>query len=242
MRAKSWTLSALVCLLVLLNTGLAQALTIAAGAGYRRPVSELAAQFQADTGIKVDLVLGNMGQVMSQIKAGAPVDLMLGDQAFLKKSGLAITTQAELGQGRLVLAHAKGVRLDSPQDLARQDIKRVAIPDQAKAIYGKAGHEFLERAGLAKAVRDKLLVVGTVPQVSTYLISGEVDAGLLNLTDVLGIKDKIGGYLLIDPGLYDPIHIVVGLLASAPRADQARRFLEFAASSAARSIVAAHGL
>ena len=242
MKAKTPTLSALLCLLLFLACGAAQALTIAAGAGYRRPVTELVQRFQSDTGMKVDLVFGNMGQVISQIQGGAPVDLMLGDRAFLKQSGLDIVSLSDLGQGRLVLAYAKGANLASPQDLARPGIRRLAIPDQAKAIYGKAGREFLERAGLAEAVRDKLLVVGAVPQVSTYLISGEVDAGLLNLTDVLGIQDKIGGYLVIDPRLYDPIQIVVGLLNRAPQADQARRFLEFMASPAARQIVAAHGL
>jgi molybdate transport system substrate-binding protein len=240
MKAKS--LALLACLLILAASAAAHALTIAAGAGYRRPVMDLADRFQADTGIKVDLVFGNMGQVMSQIKAGAPVDLVLGDRSFLEKSGLPVASIKDLGLGRLVLAHAKGVRLDSPQDLAGPGIKRVAIPDRAKAIYGKAGNEFLERSGLASAVKDKLLVVATVPQVSTYLISGEVDAGLLNLTDALGIKDKIGGYLLIDPGLYDPILIAAGILADAPRADEAKRFLDFVSSPAARQIVEAHGL
>lgn len=242
MKAKRLGLTSLVCLLLLLCCGAAQALTIAAGAGYRRPVSELAQRFQAETGTQVDLVFGNMGQVMSQIKGGAPVDLMLGDRAFLQKSGLAVVSISELGQGRMVLAWAKGGRLESPQDLTQPAIKRLALPDPAKAIYGQAGRQFLERAGLSETVREKLLVVGAVPQVSTYLISGEVDAGLLNLTDVLGIKDKIGGYLLIDPGLYDPIQIVVGLLASAPQAEEGQRFLAFLASPEARRIVAAHGL
>jgi molybdate transport system substrate-binding protein len=235
-------LAALCGALILLVCGTAQALTIAAGAGYRRPVSELAERFQADTGVKVDLVFGNMGQVMSQIKAGAPIDLMLGDKAFLDQSGLAIAGLAELGLGRLVLAHAKGVSLETPQDLLKPEVKRVAMPEQTKAVYGKAGQEFLARAGLAAGVREKLLLVATVPQVSAYLVSGEVDAGLLNLTDVLGIQDRIGGYMVIDPQLYEPIHIVAGLLADAPRAGEGRRFLDFLASPEARRIVAAHGL
>lgn len=242
MRARSWQAVLLACLLTLLAGGVAQALTIAAGAGYRRPVDELSRRFQADTGVKVDKVFGNMGQVTGQIKAGAPVDLMLGDQAFLEKSKLSTVSLTPVGRGRLVLAFAKGVSLASPQDLAQPHVKRLAMPDQAKAIYGKAGQEFLTRSGLAPAVKEKLLVVGTVPQVTTYLLSGEVDAGLLNLTDALAIKDRIGGYLEIDPKLYSPIRIVAGLLATAPQPDQARRFLEFLASPAALKIVAAHGL
>jgi molybdate transport system substrate-binding protein len=242
MKAKFWPTLLLTLALLLLAGGAAQALTIAAGAGYRRPVDELSRRFQADTDIKVDLVYGNMGQVMGQIKAGAPVDLMLGDQTFLKKSRLNFVSITLLGRGRLVLAFPKGLKLSSPQDLTLPQVKRLAMPDRKKAVYGKAGQEFLIRSGLAKAVRDKLLIVGTVPQVSTYLLSGEVDAGLLNLTDTLAIKGHIGGYLEIDPKLYDPIRIVVGLLDTAPQPAQARRFLKFLASPAARRIVAAHGL
>lgn len=242
MKVKLTRAAVLALAIILLACGAAQALTIAAGAGYRRPVSELAGRFQAQTGVKVDLVFGNMGQIMGQIKAGAPIDLMLGDKAFLDQSGLPISALAELGQGRLVLARAKGVSLETPRDLLRPEIKRVAMPDQAKAVYGKAGQQFLERAGLLPAVQEKLLVVATVPQVSTYLVSGEVDAGLLNLTDVLGIQEQIGGYQLIEPRLYDPILIVAGLLREAPEAGQARRFLEFLAGPDARAIASAHGL
>jgi molybdate transport system substrate-binding protein len=241
-RINLWLAILLACLLTLLAGGVAQALTIAAGAGYRRPVDELSRRFQADTGIKVDLVFGNMGQVTGQIRAGAPVDLVLGDQTFLKKFKSLYSAITTIGKGRLVLAYPRGMSLRSPRDLAQPRIKRLAMPDQAKAIYGKAGQEFLTRSGLAAAVRDKLLIVGTVPQVSAYLLSGEVDAGLLNLTDALAIKNRIGGYLEIAPQLYDPIKIVVGLLTKAPQAEQAQRFLQFLASPGARKILESHGL
>lgn len=242
MKSKLWPALLLAGVLTLLLAGAASALTIAAGAGYRRPVDELAQRFRAQTGIKVDLAYGNMGQVMGQIKAGAPVDLMLGDQGFLKKSRLAFAAITPLGRGRLVLAFPRGMSLASPQELTSPKVKRLAMPDRKKAIYGLAGQEFLERGGLLAKVQGKLLVVGTVPQVSAYLLSGEVDAGLLNLTDALAIQGRIGGFLEIDPKLYDPIRIVVGRLKTAPKPDEAKRFQEFLATPQARRIVAAHGL
>ena len=50
------------CLLVLLLTGqaLAEPLTIAAGAGYKKLVTELAKAFETASGTKTELVLGNM--------------------------------------------------------------------------------------------------------------------------------------------------------------------------------------
>ena len=75
----------------------AQALTIGSGAGYRRPVDELAAAFRKQTGLEVNLVYGNMGRVISQIKSGGVVDVFLGERRFLKASGLAFGRSAELG-------------------------------------------------------------------------------------------------------------------------------------------------
>ena len=220
----------------------AQALTIGSGAGYRRPVDELAAAFRKQTGLEVNLVYGNMGRVISQIKSGGVVDVFLGERRFLKASGLAFGRSAELGRGRLVLAWPKGGSLASPQDLTRAAVERVAVPDPKKAIYGRAGMEFLANSGLMPRVKPKLLVVGTVPQVSTYLLSGEIDAGFLNLTDVLGLGPRIGGFLKLDEKLYSPLVIMAAVLADAPAPDQAGRFLDFLATPEARKIVAAHGL
>lgn len=222
--------------------GAAGKLTIGAGAGYRRPVDELAAAFRKQAGLEVNLVYGNMGRVIAQIKSGGVVDIFLGEKSFLAASGLKTTRVTELGRGRLVLAYPKGAKITSPKDLADPNIKRVAVPDPKKAIYGKAGMEFLANSGLLPSVKAKLLTVGTVPQVSTYLLSGEIDAGFLNLTDVLGLSSRIGGFLKLDEKMYSPLIIQAAQLADAPNPEPAGRFLDFLATDQARKIVTAHGL
>ena len=116
------------------------------------------------------------------------------------------------------------------------------MPDPKKAIYGRAGSEFLEKAGLTAAVKDKLLVVATVPQVTTYLLSGEVDAGFVNRTDVLDLGDKIGGYLEVDQSLYTPIVIGAGLLSTAKNPDNAKAFTAFLGSEKAKAVAKRHGM
>jgi molybdate transport system substrate-binding protein len=216
-------------------------LTIASGAGYKRLVTELAAVYEAKTGRKLDLIFGNMGQVIGQAKVSGKVSVIIGEQAFLKQSGLPMASFTEIGRGTLVLAWPKGRTLKGLADLAQPDIKRVAMPDPAKAIYGIAGKAALASAGLEAKVKDKLLVVATVPQVMTYVVTGEVDAGLANLTDAMGQTAQIGGYLAVDHALYPPISIGAAVLEGQASADTAA-FTAFLASPQGRELAKKHGL
>jgi len=235
--------SALCLCLVWSAAAQAQAVAMAGGAGYKRILTELSAQFTAKTGIAVEQSYGNMGHVTAQAMEGGRLDMVFGDQTFLEGvKGFKADRFIEIGKGRLVMAWAKDAPVANPKDLAKSEVTRVAIPDTKKAIYGKAGLEFLTRSGLLKAVEPKLLMVGTVPQVTAYLVSGEVQAGLLNLTDAMGAAERIGGYVEIDQSQYDPIRIVGALLPGAASKPQVARFVEFLATPEAQAIARKHGL
>jgi len=235
-------LASLVLVLFFAQSALAGSLLVAAGAGYKKLVDEAAAAYEAATGQKVELLYGNMGQIMGQVKGGGGIDLILGDKSYLSGSGVAFDSYVEIGQGHLVVAYAKGVTLAAPTDVDKANIKKLAMPDPQKAIYGKAASEFLEKTGLADKVKDKLLVVGTVPQVTAYLVSGEVDAGFVNVTDAKGVADKIGGMLPVDQSLYSPILIVAGVLTETKDKPEVKAFTAFLASEDAKKLAASHGL
>lgn len=232
---------AFLLLFALVTVAQAEPLTVASGAGYKKLVLELAAAFEAKTGKKVELIFGNMGQVVAQAKASGKVHMIIGEQSFLKQAGLALASFTEMGRGTLVVAWPKGQQLASLEDLAKPDVKRVAMPDPAKAIYGIAGKEALARAGLAEKLGGKLLVVATVPQVTTYVVTGEVDAGLTNLTDVMGLGGQIGGFFKVDQTLYTPISIGAGVLAGS-QSQEAAAFVAFLGSAQARELAQKHGL
>jgi len=228
--------------LTLAAPALAEPLTMAAGAGYKKPVTELAAAFAAKSGVKPELIFGNMGQLTTQVKSSGAIDVIVGEKSFLQNAGLSVDGATVLGRGVLVVAWPKGKTLAAPADVAKPEVTRLAMPDPAKAIYGKAAVQYLEKAGLAKAVAGKLLAVATVPQVTTYLQSGEVDAGFLNRTDALGAGDSIGGFLEIDPSQYSPIEIVAVGVPGAKNPDAAKAFAVFLGSPEAQAVIKRHGL
>lgn len=228
-------------LLVLSMPALAgETLLIASGAGYKTVIETLAKSYSQQTGTTVERIYGNMGQVVGQAQTSGKVDLLVGEESFLRASALPLADTASLGKGRLVMAWPKGK--SEPADLKDSNIARIAIPDATRAIYGKAAVEYLNNSGQYEALKDKLVVVGTVPQVFTYLSTGEVDAGFLNLTQAMAVKEQLGGYIEMDDKLYKPIAIACIRLQTSPNAAAAEDFARFLQTEKARAILTAHGL
>lgn len=219
----------------------AEPLMVAAAAGYRKPVLELLDAFTKEKGIPAEAVFGNMTQVEAQTRQNDRILLVVGDRAYIEPLGLAEKIQP-LGQGRLVLIAPPGRKFASLDELRAATVRRIAMPDQKKATYGKAAFLCMQRLGLLSDVKDKLLEVATVPQVSIYVASGEVDAGFVNLTEALAIGPRIGGSLAAPASCYDPIEISVGLVAGRAATPAVDAFLDYLRTPAARELLERHGL
>ena len=213
---------------------------LASGAGYKKMVNSLNAAYQKATGQSIDLLFGNMARVTTLARQSGQVDIVLGDQSFLKKAGLPMAVKQELGKGKLVLAFAKGGSYKSVNDL--DTAGRIALPDVKKAIYGKAAREFLQNTGRLPDIKPRLVEVATIPQVFSYLATNEVDMGFMNLTHTLNVADKLGGYVVVNETKYSPIVILAALLDDSQRAEQAKAFLAFLKTPEAVKIIRANGL
>lgn len=233
----------LLCSSVVMPAFATEVFMLAAGAGYKRPVTELVAAFEQGAEVKIEPMFGNMAQVLNQVSQSGKVAVVFGDRSFLEGAkDVGFVRYAHAGSGRLVLAWPKGGNIGAAADLADPRLARIALPDTRHAIYGRAAAQFLERGGLKAAVEQRLLMVSTVPQVSAYLVSGEVDAGFINLTEALGLVERIGGFVEIEAGQFDPIEIVVGVLPGHESNTAVAAFEAFLGSPEAKAIMVRHGL
>lgn len=218
----------------------ADGLKIAVAAGYKKPMLTLIKAYEK-TGKDVEAFFGNMKQISIQAKQ-TDAALIIGDKDFLyQKSQLDIKEHYTLGLGKVVLAYSKKTTLSSSEDLTKKDIAKIAMPQPPKAIYGIAGEEFLKRSNLYEKIKDKLLVVSTVPQVVTYLVANEVDAGIINLTAALANKDKIGGFIEIDQKEYSKIEIIAAKLKDC-KTTECEAFFAFLQSPFSKEVCAKYGL
>ena len=220
----------------------AEKLTIAAGAGYRRLVEQLSTAYTARTGVTVEQIFGNMAQVTAQAQESGVIDFILGDKEYLDTTSLSFSGEYIVGRGKLVAAISKGSQLRSLDDLTQESVARIAIPDPKKATFGRAATEFFINKGLWKQIEAKVLIVGTVPQVTAYVISGEVDVGFINLTEALAIKDKVGLLIPVDEHLYTPVLIVAKRLRQSPDSQATAAFVTFLQTEEAQDIIKKQGL
>ncbi|WP_419770992.1 MAG: molybdate ABC transporter substrate-binding protein [Candidatus Marinarcus sp.] len=217
----------------------AQDLKVAAGAGYKKVVQKIIQNYEKNNQ-NVDGFFGNMKQVTAQSQQ-TDMGLVIGDKSYLlNKSQLNIKEYITLGYGKVVLAYAKGVQLTTTNDLLKTNIRKIAMPQPQKAIYGIAGMEFLKEQNLYKTIKDKLLVVSSVPQVMTYLVAKEVDVGIVNLTSALENKDKIGGYIEIDANDYSPIEIIAAKLPDCK--NECEQFVNYLQTDESKKIFKTFGL
>jgi len=230
------------CLTLTSSTWAEEPLIIASGAGYKRLVKEACTAFTAKTGIQVQQVFGNMGQIVPQAKESGNFDFLLGDERHLGATGLAFSGTYGIGRGKLVVAVAKGSKVTSLEQITDPAVTRVAMPDANKAIYGHAASEYLTNKGIWKTLQPKLLIVGTVPQVTAYVVSGEVDMGFINLTEAMAIESKVAKLIPVDEHLYSPIEIVAKRLAESPHNSASAAFIDFLQSDAAKTLAKKHGL
>lgn len=213
-------------------------MTIAAGAGYKKMTLELLENFEGKS--QIDSTFGNMRQITTQA-LNHDISLLIGDKTFFDDvEEFKTVVNQKVGNGKLVLVYPKGKKIKSLKELEKTEFKRIAMPDAKKAIYGKAASEAIKNGELK--IQEKLLEAATVPQTASYVISGEVDAAFINLSEALTIQDKIGGILGINQALYSPIEIVVLELSSCSKKSVCKEFLDYLNSEKARKIVTKYGL
>ncbi len=223
---------------------ISQELMIASGAGYKKPMLEIIKGFEQETHIHVNSVFGNLQMVASQASQTGEVACIVGDKRFLKKleKTVSFIDYSKLGKGVLVLAYRKGVDINNPQDILSTSISSVFMPQDGKAIYGIAGKEALTSMNLYDKVSSKLTQVATVPQVVSYLVTGEADAGFINLTEALANKEKLGGYIIIPHDKYELIEIVAGTVKGFEDKETTKAFVSFIKSDKITNTLTKYGL
>lgn len=216
---------------------LGQDLLVAAASDLAPAIPELTNQVKQNQALTLRVSVGSSGQLARQIEQGAPFDLFLSaDENFVQQ-----VVRAGRGDGATVRVYAvgrlalwsKSGKIRTLEDLARPEVKRVAMANPAHAPYGRLAKEALVRAGLWGAVEPKLVLAETVRQTMQFAGTGNVDAALTSWTMA---HDK-GGVLLPDEMRQAGV-----VLKGAARGKEAAALLEFLQSSGGQGILGRHGL
>lgn len=243
------TLSLLTSLMPLLAGAANAQITVAAAANVQYAMEEISSGFKKATGIDVKAVYGSSGKLTTQIRNGAPFDLLVSADMdhpdTLVKWGYATGKPRPYAYGKLVLWTVKKLDLEKGLAvLADTGVGKIAVADPKRAPYGRESIKALKHTGIHDAVAARLVFGESIAQVNQYVLLGTVDIGLTAKSIVLApdLAGK-GVWKEVDSAAYSPIAqgAVVCKYGTEHNPGQSARFLDYLYSPPARSILSKYG-
>jgi molybdate transport system substrate-binding protein len=245
---------AFISTLLLFFTGIstllhAQTLRIAVAANLQSVIKVLNADFTKQTGVTVEPIIGSSGNLVTQIKNGAPFDMFLSaDMAFpesLFKAGFSMDEPVVYAWGNLIICSQKNIDLKNWVTLLqRNKVDKIAIANSAIAPYGKAAEEALIKKGIMNTIKPKLVYGESIAQVNTYISTGVVTVGFTSQSFIKDAEKTTKLYWApIDPALYTSIQqgMVILKHGKENNFEQAQKFYKYMLSSSAQAILKQYG-
>lgn len=189
---------------------------------------------------------GASGALQQQIEQGAPVDVFISaavkQMDSLHKKGLLVEdTRVNLLTNKLVLITPKnGPEIRSFEDLINSDIKRIAMGEPKSVPAGQYAQEVLTNLRLFNAVKSKLVLANNVRQVLTFVETGNVDAGIVYLTDAKE-SNQLQIRATAPENLHSPIVYPVAVLKSSKNIPNATEFVKFLTTNPAKQVFKKYG-
>ena len=166
-----------------------------AAASTTNAVTNIAAKFTEQTGIKVITNFASSSTLAQQIETGADADVYIsanqkwGD--YLEEKQLCKVRKTILGN-RIVIAVPINSTLtaNSPEVLLTDKIKNIAMGDPSHVPAGRYGKQALEKLKLWQQIASKVIPAKDVRSALAYIETEAVEAGIVYSTDA-AISEKV---------------------------------------------------
>ncbi|MCW7487479.1 molybdate ABC transporter substrate-binding protein [Leptospira meyeri] len=228
-------------------------IVVAVAANFKNPMEEIRLEFLKDNPKpKITLLFGASGQLSSQIRVGAPVDLFLSaDMDFpeaLYREGFTKNKPKVYATGKLVIMSQmqKSKSISMQEHLLSENTKYIAIANPKTAPYGRAAIESLKYYGIYEKVKDKLVFGESITQVNQFILTGSADFGFTSLSTALTKENTNQFWENIDSLSYTPIHqgaviIETGKNRSKEEIEQVQSFFDYLFSKKTKFILSKYG-
>jgi len=232
-------------------------MTLLAVGPMRAPTQKIVDNFEAKTGRKVKVTYGNGAETRRTVAKGQPLDVSIIIAPF---PGAIASGAIVPGSARMVASILTAVGV--PKGRPRPDIstpaafkkallaaKSIGYEDPDFTVAGQGPWEALNKLGIADQVATKSQVElgpgaqGVSPtatnnaiKTSKRLEDGDIDIGMLMLSDMLPEKDKYDIVGVLPRSISTPVPVVGFISTHASDPAGARALLEYLASPEAQAI------
>lgn len=200
---------------------------------------------QAHPNVEVIYNFGSSGALQRQIEQGAPVNVFISAAPqpinVLERKGLLVAgTRKNLLANQIVLIARKDSYVKGFQDLALPSVARVAVGDPGSVPAGIYAKQVLTTLKLWELLRPKLVLAKDVRQVLSYVATGNVDAGIVYLTDAQASK-RVRVVAIAPPSSHEPVIYPVAIIKDSQNIPAAQSFVEFLFNTKAKAVFEKYG-
>lgn len=229
------------------NGGKKVELTVLAAASLTDALNELKGMYEKNhSDITITYSFGASGTLAQQLEQGVPADLFISaSEKFMDQVEGKGLIQAEsrktFVKNIIVLIGSKeGGKKTTLAELDPNGVKQMAIGDPKTVPAGSYSREVLTALHKWSDLEKKLVYGKDVRQVLTYVETGNVDYGMVFLTDAL-LSKQVEVLDKADPSLHTPITYPIALVKESPYPQESKAFYQFLLSPEGKKVLEKYG-
>ena len=210
---------------------------IGIGGGYKKAMDSIVESYnKTNPKHKVIRRYGNMKFLTTQIQ-GKEIDALFGLEQMIKRVGMESNEKVTIGYNKIVLVGARGVELDSFEDLKKA--KSIVILSPQKGMFGKGSEAFLKNLEFYEEIKPKIIVSEDMHLILEDLIGKKAQVAILNTKYYYDNQSKLGNMLEIPSAFYQPPKVQMAILRES---EGLREFIEYLKSEEVRKVLRIYGI
>ncbi len=240
-------LLALAC--VLSSVGIVQAaeVQIIAGGGIAAPLTEIARQFEGNTGHKTVIRYGTTPELIKMATSGTAFDLAVVPQDVFRDAAArgqfppdALPTVARVGLAVAVRAGAAKPDIATPEALKQTLLKAQAVASIPASATGTQLAGVYEKLGIADEMKAKTKAQPGPAQIIEAVAKGDCELAVFLINVLTDPRLDVVGPFPAD--VQREVVYATGLAANSKEADAAKAFIAYLRSEAAATVIKAKGM
>lgn len=223
-------------------------IVVLAAASLTDALDEIIKEYNKNCSDKITTSYAGSGDLVQQIKGGAPCDLFISaskknmdeleaDDLIQKDSRKDL-----LGNTLTLIATAEAADKVSMDSLTKDAVKQIAIGEPETVPAGKYATQVFQALKIEDKLKDKIVQAKDVRAVLNYVETGDAECGFVYRTDAMLLKEGTGTIIEdVDSKLHDPIVYPAALMKDSKEADAAAAFYEFLETDYAKGVFEKYG-
>ncbi|MEI6734896.1 MAG: molybdate ABC transporter substrate-binding protein [Comamonadaceae bacterium] len=225
----------------------ASEISVAVAANFTAPMQKIAAEFEKDTGYKVNAAFGSTGKFYAQIRNGAPFEVLLSadDETptrLVAENAAVAGTQFTYAVGKLVLWSSRPAVVDAAGEVLKKgDFEHIALADPKLAPYGAAAVQAMKALSVYDVLAPKVVTAENITQSYQFISTGNARLGFVALSQVLKDGKIEGSAWLVPARLYQPIRQDAVILEKGKGKPATEALMKFLQGNKAKAVIKSYG-